>query len=489
MKTASLLAACCLAAASMASGAPPAAGNSTPLDLARQLNEAFVEVADKVSPSVVVIDIRQKVNGRESDDGGSYWDILPPELRRHFQHHDQGGRNHGGARQHWLAGEGSGVIISPDGFILTNNHVVENADEIIVRLKDGRVFPAEVKGGDPESDIAVVKIKAAGLTPAKLGDSDATRVGEFVLAIGAPFELNDTVTVGHVSAKGRSFENDADQDFIQTDAKILPGNSGGPLVNLYGEVIGINTMIEGLDTGIGFAVPINLARGVKDHLIAEGKYTRSWLGILINELKDDSDYLSLDGPLAPDARDGVVVDAILPGGPASKSDLRPGDVITAVDGKTIRTTRQLRDEVAGKKNGRAVALNVVRGKQHLTLKVTPGVMPADDEMTAKARSSRKAVEPASLGLTVQGLTRDLAEQYGIDFISGVIVTSVEQDSPADLRGIEAGDVITEINRQRVSTPRQFRDAMKSADLKRGIMVNMVRDGARQFVVLKDSGGN
>jgi serine protease Do len=469
---------CWLAAAAvMASGPRAEAKDSPALDLARQLNEAFVEAADKVSSAVVVIDIRQKVNGKESDDGGSFWDILPPELRRHF-------REHGGGHQHWLSGEGSGVIITADGYILTNNHVVEDADQIVVRLKDGRAFAGEVKGADAESDIAVVKIKATGLTPAKLGDSDATRVGEFVLAIGAPFELNDTVTVGHVSAKGRSFEQDADQDFIQTDAKILPGNSGGPLVNLYGEVIGINTMIEGLDTGIGFAVPINLAKRVKDHLISEGKFTRSWLGIIIHELKSDSDYLSLDEKLAPDAQDGVVVDAISPEGPASKSDLRPGDVITAVDGKPIQSLHQFREEIAGKKPGASANLAVVRGKEHLTVKATTGSMPTRDELTVTSQG-----EPANFGLTVKGLTKESAAQYGIDLLSGVLVVAVEQDSPADLHGIKAGDVITEINRKRISTPRQFRDAVISADAKRGLMVNLVSDGSRKFVVLKDDGDN
>jgi serine protease Do len=478
MKTLKPKAVCLLAAAAvMASGPRAAAKDSPALNFARQLNEAFVEVADKVSPAVVVIDIRQKVNGKETEGGGSFWDILPPELRRHFQ-------NHGGAHKQWLAGEGSGVVISPDGYILTNNHVVEGADDIVVRLKDGRSFAGEVKGADAESDIAVLKINATGLTPAKLGDSDATRVGEFALAIGAPFELSDTVTVGHVSAKGRSFEQDADQDFIQTDARILPGNSGGPLVNLDGEVIGINTMIEGLDTGIGFAVSINLAKRVKDHLMNEGKFTRSWLGIYIHELKNDSDYLSLEGKLAPDARDGVVVDAILPGGPASKSDLRPGDVITAVDGKTVQTTRQLRDEIADKKPGSTTMLVVVRGKEHLTIQTTPGITRPVDEFSVKP-----SVEPASLGLTVKGMTKELAEQYGVELVSGVIVTAVDQDSLAEVRGIKTGDVITEINRQRISTLRQFRDAVKSADAKRGLMVNLVSEGASRFVVLKDGGGN
>jgi serine protease Do len=476
MKTVKLKAGALLAAAALlASGHSLEARYSPALDLARQLNDAFIEVANDVSPAVVVIDVRQKVKEKGSDDGGSFWNILPPELRHHF---------HGSSHPQYLEGEGSGVIISPDGYILTNNHVVEDADEIVVRLKDGRTCAAEVKGSDAQSDIAVIKINVTGLTPAKLGNSDNARVGEFVLAIGAPFELEDTVTVGHVSAKGRSFEQDADQDFIQTDVKILPGNSGGPLVNLYGEVIGINTMIEGLDTGIGFAVPINLANRVKDHLINEGKFSRSWLGIYIHELRNDKDYLSLEGKLAPDAHDGVVVEAILPDGPASKSDLRAGDVITAIDGHTVQTARQLRDEIAEKKPGNETVLTVVRGKDHLSINATPAATPAKDEVAAKAPA-----EPANLGLTVKGLTKDMAEQYGIDFVPGVVVTAVEQNSLADTRGIKPGDIITEINRQHISTLRQYRDAVKSANPKHGLMVNLVSDGASRFVVLKDNGGN
>jgi serine protease Do len=476
---------CGLAAAMLVSGPPAGARQSPAPDLARQLNEAFVAAAEKVSPAVVVIDIRQKVKGKETNDDSSLWDIFPPELRRRFQ-------NHGGAqrrRPRWLEGEGSGIIISANGYILTNDHVVEDADQIIVRLKDGRTFPGEVKGTDAESDIAVVKINASGLTPAKLGDSDAARVGEFVLAIGAPFELNDTVTVGHVSAKGRSLDGmtgNLDQDFLQTDAKILPGNSGGPLVNLEGEVIGVNTMIEGLDTGIGFAVPINRARRVKDHLIAEGRYTRSRLGIFIDDLKNDRDYLNLDGKLAPDAREGVVVAAIMSGGPAFQSGLRPGDVITAVDGKSVKTMQQLRDEVAGKKPGRATRLDVVRGKEHLAISVTPQVMPAPEELAAKTHRSQSQAQPAALGLSVQGLTKDLAKHYGVDLTAGVIVTAVEADSPADQRGLKAGDVITEVNRRPVSTLRQFGEAVKAADLRRGVMLNLISEGESRFVVLKQS---
>ena len=291
---------------------PVLALDSPGLDLARQLNEAFIEVADKVSPSVVVIEVTEKPT--EKDDQSSLWDLIPPEARppRH--------RNHRHNRSQKVQGEGSGIVITEDGYILTNNHVVENAEKIKVRFHDGRTYEAEVKGTDPLSDVAVIKVNAKGLTPATLGDSDSTRVGEFVLAVGAPFALSYSVTFGHVSAKGRSFQRGfSDEDFIQTDASINPGNSGGPLVNLYGEVIAVNTMSEGMNTGIGFAVPINLAKQVKDQLIAGGKVSRSYIGIGIKELRDYPEYKNLDKQMAPDTEDGVIVTEIFPDSPAARS--------------------------------------------------------------------------------------------------------------------------------------------------------------------------
>jgi serine protease Do len=348
-----------------------------------------------------------------------------------------------------------------------------------------------VKGTDPESDIAVIKIKARGLTPATLGDSDSTRVGEFVLAIGAPFALTYSVTFGHVSAKGRSFQDETqgyvDQDFIQTDASINPGNSGGPLVNLYGEVIAINTMIEGMNTGIGFAVPINLAKRVKDHLIAEGKFTRSWIGVSIQDLKDFRDYQTLDQPLTPDTDAGVVVMEMIANGPASKSDLRTGDVIVAVDSHQVKTARELQDAIAQQTPGRVVNLGVVRGKEHLAVNVRTEALPADlgtsDDDQPQVASQTGS---SGLGLTVQALPKELADQDGIAAGMAVIVTAVEQDSPADEKGIQPGDIITAVNRQTVASPRQFRQALKSADAKKGIIINLISSGSSRMVILKNS---
>jgi serine protease Do len=364
-----------------------AATNSPALELARQLNNAFIEVAEQVSPSVVVIKVAQKRGTVTPEDADNpFWDLVPKEFRKQLEEERdkrkreaEEERNSGKPAP--LNGRGSGIIISEDGYILTNFHVVEETERILVRLRDGRSFEATVRGSDPQSDIAVLKINTNQLPVARLGDSSAVRVGEFAVAIGAPFDLDYSVTFGHVSAKGRSHVVPAygsnsqgatmDQDFIQTDASINPGNSGGPLVNLYGEVIGINTLIRGLHTGIGFAVPSNLAKEVADQLIAHGKFTRSWLGIGIRGLREAEE--SRD-PIAG-VEDGVLVTDVRPDGPASKSDLKPGDVITAVNGRNVSTATQLRNEVRGKKAGTALTLDVVRKAKALKIKVHPEAWP------------------------------------------------------------------------------------------------------------------
>lgn len=463
---------------------PAAAKDSSPaLDMARQLNQAFIEVADTVSPAVVVITVVQKPNTRGL--GGaedSIWEMLPPELRKKL------GKWGAHPRVPSLISRGSGIIVSEDGYILTNNHVVENGSKITVRFKDGKEMDAEVKGTDPESDIAVLKIKASGLTPAKLGDSDKTRVGEFAIAIGAPFDLSYSVTVGHVSAKGRSFEgyfgeSYSDQDFIQTDASINPGNSGGPLVNLYGEVIGINTMIRGMNTGIGFAIPINLVKRVKDHLIAEGKFTRSWIGVRIGDVKALSSFKDLDPGLLPNVEEGVVVDEIEANSPAARSSLKPFDVIVAVDGEAVKTPRQLKDMISTKKVGQNVTLDVVRGSKHFAVKLKTEALPVENNEKVKPQAGDQGEESA-LGLSVQTMNRELADQFDEQMIEGVIVTSVETDSPADEQGIKPGDIINEVNRKPVTNARDFREMLKKADPKRSLLLNVVSGGSIRMVVLR-----
>lgn len=365
-----------------------AATNSPAIDLARQLNEAFVEVAEKVSPSVVVVKLAHKPGSMDLDDTDNpFWDLVPKEFRKQFEEERQKRRKETEdeekvAHPPVFDSRGSGVIIRDDGYIMTNFHVVDEAERIEVRLRDGRVFAGTVRGKDAQSDIAVIKINATNLPVAKLGDSAAVRVGEFAIAIGAPFDLDYSVTFGHVSAKGRSVipamgMNSPgaimDQDFIQTDASINPGNSGGPLVNLYGEVIGINTLIRGLHTGIGFAVPVNFAKEVSEKLIVDGKFPRLWLGIGIRGLREDEDAQEkISG-----VENGVLVTSIRPDGPASKSDLKRGDVITAVDGQSVVTSTQLRNAVRGKTAGTAVTLDVVRRSKPLKIKVHPETWPEE----------------------------------------------------------------------------------------------------------------
>jgi serine protease Do len=454
----------------------------TGLELARELNRAFVEVAEKVSPAVVVVNVTSKTERIWSaDEEQSPLELLPPELRRYFER-----RRRTAEPQERSEGQGSGVVIREDGYILTNRHVVDEAEQIEVRLKDGRVFKAEVQGVDRESDIAVLKIDAKGLPVAKLADSSKTRVGEFAIAIGAPFELDDSVTFGHVSAKGRRVLRDQimmDQDFIQTDASINPGNSGGPLVNIEGEVIGINSMIRGMQTGIGFAVPINLAREVAEKLITDGKFTRVWLGIGIKTLRESKELQEwIKG-----VTEGVVVTGFEPDAPANKSDLELADVITAVDGKSVATVQELKNEIRVKKIGQSVNLDVVRDEKKMRIKVQPGEYTRD--LFAANRGSKFANTEVSsrLGITVKTLTPEVAKEFGVDRIDGVVVSEVESGSLAEKRGIKPGDTITKIDRRKITNQKEFRDAEKAADVKKGISLDLVGAGGRRFEILKDSG--
>jgi serine protease Do len=407
---------------------------------------------------------------------------LPPEFWRRF--HRQFDNQQPGIEQ----GEGSGIIIRKNGFILTNRHVVEGADKVQVRLLDGRVFSATVRGVDQASDVAVIKIDADNLPVAALGDSSKVRVGEFAIAIGVPFSLDYTVTFGHISAKGRSNVipfysggNSMDQDFLQTDANINPGNSGGPLVNIDGEVIGVNTLIRGLRTGIGFAVPINLASQVADKLITDGKFARPWLGIEIRGLKEDT---TLESP-AKGVQDGVAVRTILPDGPAAHSDLRAGDVILSIDGRPVSTSQQLRNEVRTKAIGQSVKLDVARAGKKIQFEVKPG------EYTEPAPAFAETIIPAStnlpgdLGLTFETLTPKLAEQAGVSSITkGVLVTSIATNNPSLNSDLRTGDVITSINHEAITTSEEFAKSLKVADLKKGAFVTFIRKGTAQFRILK-----
>jgi serine protease Do len=461
---------------------PAAEQPPTNIEVARQLNQAFVDVAEKVTPAVVVINVIQKATVITPDeDNDDSTESVPREFERNFQ------LPYEELPQEKAFGQGSGVIIREDGYILTNGHVVEEAEKISVRLHDGRVFKGKVRGVDPKSDVAVIKVDAKGLPVAALADSTKTRVGEFAIAIGAPFSLDYSVTYGHVSAKSRSniIEGPGgavmDQDFIQTDANINPGNSGGPLVNINGEVIGINTLIRGLHTGIGFAIPSSLAKEISDKLISDGKFTRAWLGIGIRAYRDDPEFREV----LKGVNDGVVVLSLQTNGPAYKSDLKPTDVITAVDGRAVSTPQDLRSEIRGKKIGQAVTLDVVRNGKNLQLKVKPAewvetpVLPELVRMNATPEEER-----SGLGLTVHALTHDAAKQFGSEMTEGVIVFSVDRGTLASRHGIRPGDIITAVNQKAVANPKQFREALKTANLKKGIILNLVSGKTAHFEVLK-----
>jgi serine protease Do len=469
---------------------PVSAKDAAPaLELARQLNQAFIEVADQVSPSVAVIRVAHTSGFNERDED-PLLDWLPHDFRKQFEERRDKQRKESPPRtssgEPVYDSQGSGVVIREDGYILTNRHVVDGADKIKVRFADGQEFDATVRGLDSQSDIAVIKVNATALKAAKLGDSSQTRVGEFAIAIGAPFELDYSVTVGHVSAKGRSRIIDdpaADQDFIQTDANINPGNSGGPLVNLYGEVIGINTLIRGLRTGIGFAIPINLAKEIADQLITDGKFLRSWLGVVIRPLKEAPEY----GALNSDIRDGVVVTEIRQDGPAAGTDLKPSDVITAVDGHSVTTSQQLKNEIRAKRVGQTLTLDVHRNGRDLKIKVKTDVWPDETTLLASKALSLPEGKGRSLGLTVRSLTKETADQYGVEQVPGVIVTEVERGSVAERRGLRPGDVITEVNHTPVTSPKDFREAVNNSDVKKGVIIILTSRETIRSEVLKDSG--
>lgn len=439
--------------------------------LVRQLNDSFAAVYEKVAPAVVVVEVRGTTDRALTG--------LPEGLEFFFRNPD--GRP-GPARPE----QGSGFLISPDGYIMTNYHVVESGleGEITVHLKDGRKFPAAVAGADKKSDIAVLKIDAENLPVVELGDSDTAKVGEFAFAVGAPYDLPYTFTVGVISAKGRDdlTMSQSYEEYIQTDASIHPGNSGGPLCDLDGRVIGVNTMIN-VRGGLGFAVPSNIAREVGRQLIANGRVIRPWLGIGILGLADNEQARQL----FPDLDKGVLVSNIDPGTPAYDSDLRPGDVILKVDGKEISRSRDLQREILGKKIGQEVRLDLWRAGRMTTVSVRTGEQPervvrASNMMRppGPVRSQspqRKKILP---GMSLHGLVLESAPGAGV----GIRVADIEPDSAAAAAGLQPGDVITEAGGQLVRNRQDLESLLAAADGSRGVMLMIDRDGQKTFAILK-----
>ena len=437
------------------------------LTTARSLGQAFVDVAKKVQPSVVNVTTEKTITmkpwdryGEDFFKGSPFEDffkgfgITPREKGKEYRHKQRSG--------------GSGVIVDKEGYILTNNHVVEGADKVKVRLNDGREFTATVKGQDSRTDLAVLHIKAKDLPVAALGDSDKLEVGEWAIAIGSPFGLEHTVTVGVISAKGRSgLGTGTYEDFIQTDASINPGNSGGPLINIDGEVVGINAMIIQPGTGIGFAIPVNMAKQILNDLIKQGKVVRPWLGISIQDLTTE-----IAEQFQVKEKEGVIVAQIHQGTGAEKAGLASGDIIKSVDDKTIKNANELIKEIQKKKVGQKIKLGVVREGKPMTIEVTTSAMPDKPEAMKEKESEEK------LGARVQELTPQLAARYRVsnEIKRGVVVIGVEEGSPADELGLQEGDVILEINRKKIETTKDFEKAIKDINLEKGIVFRLHRRG-------------
>ncbi|AKU91606.1 DegQ family serine endoprotease [Vulgatibacter incomptus] len=375
---------------------------------------------------------------------------------------------------------GSGFILHESGLVLTNNHVIDGADQIEVKLADGREFKAQVVGSDPKTDVALLRLENAKDLPAvMLGDSDAAEVGDWVVAIGNPFGLSHSVSMGIVSAKERFIGAGPYDDFIQTDAAINPGNSGGPLFNSRGEVIGINTAIVAQGQGIGFAVPINLVKALVPQLEGKGHVSRGWLGVATQDLTAE-----LAKGLSLGKQHGALVADVVPGSPAEAAGVRPGDVIVSVDGRTIETYAQLSRTVAFLSPGTRIALGVMREGKQQRLDVTISER-TDDEMAARPRSKSPAGEADPLlGLTVGEVTAETARSLGIARGGGVVVTDVQPGSAAARAGVAANDVLLEVNRRPVRSLPEYRDAVRSIGSGEMILLRIQRGDSAIYLAVR-----
>ncbi len=434
-----------------------------------QMAKAFAQVVKKVKPAVVFVEVEKTVErgGVSSPFQDPFGFFNDPFFERFFGPHFQPMPR--GPRKFKEMGQGSGFIISKDGYILTNNHVVGEADLIKVKLADGREFKAKVVGTDPQSDVAVIKINGHDLPTLPLGDSDRIQVGEWVIAIGNPFGLTQTVTVGVVSAKGRSRIGITDyEDFIQTDAAINPGNSGGPLINIHGEAIGINTAIfskSGGYMGIGFAIPINMAKAIEKQLIAHGKVVRGWLGVVIQGIDED-----LAKSFGLRDTEGALVAEVQKGSPAYKAGIEQGDVIRKMNGEKVTNVDDLRNKIALTSPGTKVTFEILRNGKKKTVEVVIG-----ERSGAMAMAAVQSQILKKLGLAVQDLTSELAKQFGYKKNQGVLVAEVEPGSLAAQAGIRPGQLIEEVNRKRVHNIKEMEKALAISE-RTGSVLFRIRAG-------------
>lgn len=427
-------------------------------------NETVAKLVEKLKPAVVNISVTQTVKT-----GG-----FPPGLNSPFGGDDFWRRFFGDQepKEFKRKGLGSGFIISKEGYIITNNHVIQKANDITVILNNKKQYPAKIIGTDPKTDIALIKIEAdEELTVAPLGDSDKVREGEAVIAIGNPFGLSETVTAGIVSAKGRVIGAGPYDDFIQTDASINPGNSGGPLLNFHGEVVGINTAIIASGQGIGFAVPINMAKEVLPQLKEKSKVTRGWLGVSIQEVTPE-----IAKSFGLKETTGALISDIVPDGPADKSGFRRGDVIIELNGKTVKDYHDLPRMVAAMTPGDKATFKVLRDGREETLSAVVGEM-----KEGEAAQSPQEIQ-GQLGMSLQPVTPEIAKELGMKRAEGLVITNVESGSLAGEAGMQRGDVVLEVNRKAVNTMKDFSEALQKED--KSFVFLLFRNGSTFYLTLK-----
>jgi serine protease Do len=477
-----LLGLACVAVGTVSVKAVPKEDAAPGIAHLQETAKAFASVTKQVTPAVLAIKVEKKVPaGHPLMGGNDLRQQIPDDWLREFFGNrvprlEMPERPRGERR---ATGQGSGFILREDGYILTNNHVVEGASKLTVTLADGRELDARVIGTDPQSDVAVIKVDAKDLPTLPTGNSDEVEVGEWVLAIGSPFGLPGTVTSGIVSATGRNSVGIADyENFIQTDAAINPGNSGGPLVNLKGEVVGINTAIAsrtGAYNGIGFAIPINMARDICDQLIAGGSVSRGHLGIIIQKLTP-----TLAQSFGVEISGGVLIGDVANGSPAEKAGLKPGDVIVEFAGKPVKDLGAFRNSVAARDPGSKVEMSVLRDDERKTLTIQLGQTPTSSKET-EATAKSDTVE--SLGFAVQPLTDDVRERLNWKSERGVVVSHVQAGSQAAAAGIRPGMLIEEVNRTKVTSVDEFRRLMKDAKESDNLLLRVKQGEFSQYIAL------
>jgi len=427
---------------------------------------SFSDLVESVKPAVVNISTSKTYKGRgnlgtpfgKSPFGDDFFDRFFGDMpRREFKQRSLG----------------SGFIISNDGYIFTNNHVVEQADKILVKISDGKEYEAKVIGTDANTDIALIKIKPDNSLPvANIGDSEKVRVGEWVIAIGNPFGLDATVTAGIVSAKGRAIGAGPYDNFIQTDASINPGNSGGPLYNMEGKVIGINTAIVAQGQGIGFAIPINMAKSILTDLKTKGKVTRGWIGISVQDISDD-----IAKNLNHKNKSGALVSDVFKGDPADKAGIKIGDIITEINGKPVKDSHDLLLAIATLQVGQKMHLKAIRDGREMTFQIT--VAERKDNISLAAERSGKGY----FGIAAQDITAEIARQLDIAR-DGVIVTEVQSGSPADEVGIQPQDIIVQVNRVKIASMKDYTKEMMKAAAKKSVTLLIKRGRSSFFVALR-----